>query len=82
VITVTDNGPGIDPAVLDHVFERFARADTARTHSTEGSTGLGLAIVAAVMEAHGGTASVTSVPGHTEFILRLPLQDAGRVRPA
>ena len=73
VITVTDDGPGIDPTVRDHVFERFARADAARAHNEEGSTGLGLAIVAAVMQAHHGTASVESQPGRTRFTLRLPL---------
>lgn len=73
VITVTDDGPGIDESVKDHVFERFARADTARAHNKEGSTGLGLAIVAAVMEAHGGSATVDSRPGRTCFTLRVPL---------
>ncbi len=73
VITVTDNGPGINPGIKDVVFERFARADTSRAHNTEGSTGLGLAIVAAVMEAHHGTATVDSRPGFTRFTLRLPL---------
>ncbi|GAB3706955.1 sensor histidine kinase [Mariniluteicoccus flavus] len=73
VITVTDDGPGIDPAIVDRVFERFTRADTARTRSglAKDSTGLGLAIVQSVMEAHGGRASVESRPGHTEFTLRL-----------
>ncbi|GAA1390081.1 HAMP domain-containing sensor histidine kinase [Luteococcus peritonei] len=72
-ITVTDDGPGVDPSVKEHAFERFARADTARAHSQEGSTGLGLAIVAAVMEAHGGSASLDSSPGRTCFTLRVPL---------
>ncbi|HSN43358.1 MAG TPA: HAMP domain-containing sensor histidine kinase [Propionibacteriaceae bacterium] len=73
VVTVTDNGPGIAPDDLTHVFERFVRADQARAYTAETSTGLGLAIVAAVMEAHGGTASVESRPGRTVFTLRLPL---------
>lgn len=73
VITVTDDGPGIDPSIKDTLFERFARADVARAHNTEGSTGLGLAIVTAVMEAHGGSASVDSVPGRTWFTLHVPL---------
>ena len=73
VITVTDNGPGIDPSIKDVVFERFARADASRAHTSEGSTGLGLAIVAAVMDAHQGTATVDSRPGYTRFTLRLPL---------
>ena len=73
VITVTDDGPGIDPSIKDTLFERFARADVARAHNTEGSTGLGLAIVTAVMEAHGGSASVDSGPGRTRFTLHVPL---------
>ncbi|MFD4231241.1 ATP-binding protein [Streptomyces sp. NPDC058545] len=51
------------------VFGRFVRADHARSRST-GSTGL--AIVHAVITAHGGTATVTSSPGHTTFRLTLP----------
>lgn len=79
VITVLDDGPGIDPALQPHIFERFTRADTSRaradaqTAQAGGSTGLGLAIVAAVMDAHHGSASVESRPGHTEFTLRVPL---------
>jgi len=72
VITVTDHGPGIEAHLVDHVFERFARADVARTHDDEGSTGLGLAIVAAVIAAHGGQASVDSRPGHTRFTVSVP----------
>lgn len=72
VIEVRDTGPGIPDAVSGQVFERFARADVARAHSSEPSTGLGLAIVQAVMTAHGGTASVTSRPGDTRFVLRFP----------
>ncbi len=82
VITVTDNGPGIDPQILDHVFERFARADSARAHGAEASTGLGLAIVAAVVHAHGGVAGVESVPGRTCFTVRLPLIDQGCAAPS
>lgn len=73
-IDVHDDGPGIDPAVVDHVFERFTRADTARTRSgaAKDSTGLGLAIVAAVVQAHGGDVAVESQAGDTTFRLRLP----------
>jgi two-component system, OmpR family, sensor kinase len=77
IVTVTDNGPGIPPEVSGRVFQRFARGDASRTRApdaaTGGSTGLGLAIVAAVVEAHHGTVTVTSEPGHTQFIVRLPL---------
>ncbi|MCX5386994.1 cell wall metabolism sensor histidine kinase WalK [Streptomyces sp. NBC_00083] len=70
-VDVDDNGPGIPEDLLPEVFGRFVRADHARSRST-GSTGLGLAIVHAVVAAHGGTASVTSVPGHTTFRITLP----------
>ncbi len=70
-ITVVDNGPGIDPALLPDVFERFARGDTSRSRAA-GSSGLGLAIVAAVVEAHSGTVTVTSHPGETAFVVTLP----------
>jgi two-component system OmpR family sensor kinase len=77
VVTVTDNGPGIPPEVSNRVFERFARGDASRTRTpdarTGGSTGLGLAIVAAVVEAHRGSVTVASQPGHTQFTVRLPL---------
>ncbi len=59
-VRIADTGPGIPESVRDTVFERFARADTARTASKEGSTGLGLSIVAAVMDAHHGSVSIES----------------------
>ena len=70
-LTVTDDGPGIPADVLPTVFERFARASTARTPGA-GSTGLGLAIVHAIVTAHGGTSEVTSRPGCTTFTVHLP----------
>lgn len=71
VITVADNGPGIPPEILEHVFERFARADTSRQRAT-GSTGLGLAIVDGLVRAHGGDITVASQPGDTQFTITLP----------
>jgi len=59
-LTVRDHGPGIPQADMAHVFERFYRADNAR--STPGS-GLGLAIVKQIVEAHGGRAWVEAAPG-------------------
>ncbi|MEU6538960.1 HAMP domain-containing sensor histidine kinase [Streptomyces sp. NPDC047000] len=70
-IDVEDNGQGIQPELLPHVFERFARGDSARSRAT-GSTGLGLAIVQAVATAHGGAVTVDSVPGCTRFTVHLP----------
>ncbi|MGW0524706.1 HAMP domain-containing sensor histidine kinase [Streptomyces calvus] len=70
-VDVVDDGPGVPPALLPYVFERFARGDSARTRAT-GSTGLGLAIVQAVASAHGGAVTVDSVPGRTVFTLHLP----------
>ncbi|KIE24676.1 histidine kinase [Streptomyces sp. MUSC 125] len=71
-VEVEDNGPGIPPDLLPHVFERFARGDSARSRST-GSTGLGLAIVQAVAAAHGGAVTLDSVPGRTVFTVHLPV---------
>jgi two-component system sensor histidine kinase MprB len=70
-LTVTDQGPGIAPEDLPHVFERFYRAPTAR--SMPGS-GLGLAIVKRVVTSHGGTIELTS-PAHggTKVEIVLPL---------
>jgi two-component system OmpR family sensor kinase len=75
VVTVLDDGPGIDAALLPTIFERFARGAESR-HRDAGSTGLGLAIVRAIVESHHGTVQVTSRPGQTAFIVRLPLGPA------
>jgi two-component system, OmpR family, sensor kinase len=72
VLTVTDDGPGIPVWLQPEVFERFARGDSSRSRRG-GSTGLGLAIVAAVVRAHHGTIDVHSVPGRTEFVVKLPV---------
>ncbi len=71
-ITVTDRGIGIALAELDRIFERFYRADRARSRAT-GGTGLGLAIVKHIATNHGGRVSVVSQPGFgSTFTLRLP----------
>jgi two-component system OmpR family sensor kinase len=70
-LVVTDDGPGIPPDLLPHVFERFARGSSSRSRQN-GSTGLGLSIVHAVVAAHEGSVTVTSVPGRTEFTVLLP----------
>ncbi len=73
---VVDDGPGIAPEFVPHLFDRFARGDPSRT-AGEGSTGLGLAIVDAVVRAHGGTVSCESRPGRTAFTVRLPPAGSG-----
>ena len=75
VITVTDDGPGIPEDFQDVIFDRFARADQARSGST-GTTGLGLSIVQAIVRAHGGSIELASRPGRTEFTVRLPVDPA------
>jgi CheY-like chemotaxis protein/anti-sigma regulatory factor (Ser/Thr protein kinase) len=74
LIQVKDSGPGIDPAFLPHVFERFRQADgsTTRTH---GGLGLGLAIVRHLVELHGGTITVENRDDRCGaiFTIRLPL---------
>lgn len=70
-LVVADTGPGIAAEHLPHIFERFYRADQARTH--RGRTGLGLAIVKAIVEVHGGEVTVASVPDRgATFTVRLP----------
>lgn len=75
VLRVHDDGPGVDPAIRDELFERFARADRSRARQTGGS-GLGLSIARAIVTAHGGTIEVDSRPGDTTFTVRLPLTPA------
>ena len=70
VLTVHDEGPGIDAADAVRIFEPFFRADPSRSRSS-GGAGLGLAIVAAIVGAHGGT--VRAVAGHgATFEVRIP----------
>jgi two-component system OmpR family sensor kinase len=71
VLRVLDDGPGVPDDIRPGVFERFTRADRRRTEAPGGGAGLGLSIVAAVVEAHGGSVSLESVPGTTVFTVRL-----------
>lgn len=69
VLTVSDDGPGVDPELRDRLFERFVRGSGDRG----GSFGLGLAIVRAVAESHGGTVAVEHPDGGgARFVVRLP----------
>jgi two-component system OmpR family sensor kinase len=75
-LSITDDGPGIPPALLPELFERFTRGEVGRARDAGAagkSTGLGLAIVDAVVAAHGGAIVVTSRPGMTRFAILLPL---------
>jgi len=73
LITVADNGPGIPPEHLEHLFDRFYRVDKARSRNS-GGAGLGLAIASWIADAHGGSIDVESEVGvGTVFTVRLPL---------
>ena len=72
VVAVRDHGPGLPPAALPHVFDRFYKADTARARS-EGS-GLGLAIAWENTRLHGGRIEVGNHPdGGAVFTIILPM---------
>ncbi|MEV5747708.1 HAMP domain-containing sensor histidine kinase [Actinoallomurus sp. NPDC052308] len=81
VLEVADQGPGMPREQAERVFERFYRADPARSR---GGTGLGLAIVAGLVHAHAGTVEVETAPGDgATFIITLPLDpDAVEADPA
>jgi len=72
VVEVADEGPGMPPEVAAHAFERFFRGDPSRSRHSGGS-GLGLAIVQSIVEAHGGTITLHTAPGHgCRFRITLP----------
>ena len=81
---VSDTGIGIAPGDLPHIFDRFWRADSARTRTGERpGVGLGLAICKWIAEAHGGTIEVQSRPGRgTTFSVTLPATPGEPVPPA
>jgi signal transduction histidine kinase len=70
-LTVHDDGPGVPPSVGDRIFDRFVRADDARSRQVAGS-GLGLSIVAAIARRHGGTVELLDGASGATFVLRLP----------
>ena len=70
--SVHDDGPGFDADLQARAFERFTRGDEARTREAGSSAGLGLALVRAVVEAHGGTVTLSSRPGDTIVRVDLP----------
>jgi signal transduction histidine kinase len=72
IMSITDNGAGIDPLEIDKIFERFYRSDPSRNTNTGGS-GLGLAIAKQIVEQHGGIIFAESVPNEwTTISIRLP----------
>ncbi len=70
MLSVSDTGVGIAPEHLPHVFDRFYKADQARSQT---GSGLGLSIVRAIVERHGGTISVRSTPG-VETVFEITLK--------
>jgi two-component system, OmpR family, sensor kinase len=71
-LTVSDTGQGMAAADLPHIFERFYRADRARSGTT-GNVGLGLSISKAIIESHGGKITVTSVSSQgSTFLVHIP----------
>ncbi|WCO65994.1 HAMP domain-containing sensor histidine kinase [Iamia majanohamensis] len=80
LLSVTDDGPGMDPDLAGRAFERFARGDVARSRAA-GSTGLGLSIVAAIVAAHDGTVDLRTAPGAGTSV-RVSLPRAGGAAPS
>jgi signal transduction histidine kinase len=80
IFTVRDTGPGIPPEHLPHIFERFYKADAARSSMSPNGelsgSGLGLSIVQAIVTRHGGTVTASNAPnGGAVFEIRLPRTD-------
>lgn len=71
-ITVDNTGQAIEARDLPRLFDRFYRADPARSHPDSDGTGLGLSITKAIIEAHGGNVTVSSTQGRTRFLLTFP----------
>lgn len=76
-LTVSDSGPGVPAEHLPRIFDRFYRADPARTRRS-GGAGLGLAICRTIVEGHGGTIEAANGAAGATFTLHLPVQSSGR----
>lgn len=78
-ISVTNEGAGISPENIPHLFERFYRVDDARARTT-GGFGLGLAITKAIVEAHGGSIAVESkIDAGSTFTVQLPVAQLNQI---
>ncbi len=74
-ITVADSGLGIPKKDIEHIFDRFYRADVSRNKDTADGYGIGLSIAKSVVESHNGTISVKSTPGKgSEFTIEFPVK--------
>ena len=74
-ITISDNGPGIPPEELPHIFDRFYRVEKSRSRSALGGSGLGLSIAQWIAQSHDGRIEVASEPGKgTTFSVWLPVK--------
>ena len=74
IVSISDTGKGIDNVHIDKIFDRFYRADNARTNKVGGS-GLGLSIVKKIIEMHDGSINVRSKKEGTTFTVRLPITE-------
>ena len=75
-VSVTDNGPGLSPALQEKIFERFFRADPSRARTGGEGSGLGLSIVDAIMQVHGGRVTLVSEEGKgSTFTLHFPISN-------
>ena len=75
IVEVVDRGPGIAQPLLTKIFDPLVRGNGSA--SAAGGRGLGLFLTKRVIEGHGGSVDVSSRPGRTSFVLRLPLHQAG-----
>ena len=75
---VADDGPGVPPDARTRIFERFGRAEPARTRGTHGA-GLGLAIVRDIVEHHGGSVCYDDTWSGARFVVQLPTQPRSSV---